>query len=345
MTFVKPLHMRETEDAEFDEEITFVGNEHIVKPSSKDFEPIISRPRTTFPTPVPPFISRARPPLSTIPRRDPISANAGRYSLSLKGIRKRLRKAGPITEQIVFDIDESLTTWLQTGIVVLQPDISIPGASLNAAEISRSALQLIWRVEDDFPRFLVHCVARYYGIVSYSKTINEVGHEIRVTYLLRPNIARPDFKAASRLETPPTSDIDTLSITTETDNSESDALSDISDNLDDIQEGKIRNSSLATVPEEDSTTIGIHLESNNAIREDWWSEKGDDDEDCEALATNLESLSFKSRRSRIRMARGRRISSSVSSPSRSPRPLAKQIRSHNSVRLDQRSGFWNYVFG
>lgn len=159
--------------------VRFAGNEHIVQPTLKDYEPTIPSPRTTFPTPIPPFLSRANPSIPSVPRRDSITANAGRYSLSLKGIRKRLRRAGPKTEQTIFDIEEALTTWLHTGAVVIQPDIPfVPPLGTTRTyvdtcqsiqELSRSVLQLIWKVDDDFFRFLLHCVARFHGVVSYSE--------------------------------------------------------------------------------------------------------------------------------------------------------------------------------
>ena len=159
----------------------FAGNVHIVKPSTQDFSLNLSLPRPTFPKPLPPFLPRhLSAPSASLPLRDPASANAGRYSLSLKGVRRELRRSGPRAEQIVLDIEEELTEWLETGGVLLSPDSQhalslsaisgVPlGSSKSIIEVHRSPTELIWRIDDDFPRFLLHCVARFHGVVSFSK--------------------------------------------------------------------------------------------------------------------------------------------------------------------------------
>ena len=159
----------------------FAGNVHIVKPSTKDFSLNLPLPRSTFPKPLPPFLPRhLSAPSASLPLRDPASANAGRYSLSLKGVRRELRKSGPGAEQIVLDIEQELTEWLETGGVLLFPDsrrtsssLAVSGTPLGSSksiiEVCRSPTELIWRIDEDFPRFLLHCVARFHGVVSFSK--------------------------------------------------------------------------------------------------------------------------------------------------------------------------------
>ncbi|KIJ49460.1 hypothetical protein M422DRAFT_161445 [Sphaerobolus stellatus SS14] len=158
----------------------FAGNRHIVKPSSKDFQLNLSHPRSTFPKPLPPYLPRhLSAPSASIPRRDPASANAGRYSLSLKGVRRELRRAGPQAEQIVLDIERELTEWLLVGGVLISPDTellqplsNIAGRTLGTTnsiqEIRRTPTELVWRINEDFPRFLLHCVARFHNVVSFS---------------------------------------------------------------------------------------------------------------------------------------------------------------------------------
>jgi len=159
----------------------FSGNRHIVKPSNKDFELNLAHPRTTFPKPLPPYLPRhISAPSASVPRRDPLSANAGRYSLSLKGVRKELRRAGPGAEYIVLDIERELTDWLVMGGVLVYPDqLDNPsfgnfagkplGSSNCITEVRRTPTELIWNIKEDFPRFLLHCVARFHGVVSFSQ--------------------------------------------------------------------------------------------------------------------------------------------------------------------------------
>ena len=151
-----------------------------MKPTTKDFGVYTSSPRTTFPKPLPPFLPRhLSAPSALTPSRDPSSANAGRYSLSLKGVRRELRKSGPRSEQIVLDIEQELTQWLHSGGILLCPDsnptllspgLGKPlGKSNSIHELRRSPTELVWRIDENFPRYLLHCVARFHGIVSFSK--------------------------------------------------------------------------------------------------------------------------------------------------------------------------------
>lgn len=345
----------------------FAGNEHIVEPSLKDYEPPISLPRTTFPTPVPQFISRANPSLSAIPCRDPITANAGRYSLSLKGIRKRLRRAGPRTEQTVSEIDEALSAWLRTTAIIIKPDIPFVGpldsvgvyvdASRSIQEISRSVLRLIWRVDDDFSRFLLHCVARFYGIVSYSKTISEAGRDIRVTYLLRPNATRPDFNAASRLETPPATDVDGLSTPADTE-TDSDTFSDTLDIEENLhEEEEVAVTGLPTVFEEDADEgrtscmksvdeSGLVVSSAMAqLHISDWSEVNERTETAEMGTTIVDSLTLKLTRSRRSVFTRSHSTRSGSSPSPSSRrPHRRRARLHR-FSPDKELRFCQYIYG
>ncbi|KAF8514174.1 hypothetical protein JB92DRAFT_2592120, partial [Gautieria morchelliformis] len=88
------------------------------------------------------------------------SANAGRYSLSLKGVRKELRRSGPRAEQIVLDIEQELTAWLEMGGVLLSPDSqhilsfsrmpgTLIGSSKSIIEIHCSPMEIIWRIDED----------------------------------------------------------------------------------------------------------------------------------------------------------------------------------------------------
>ncbi|KAG6902763.1 hypothetical protein C0995_011911 [Termitomyces sp. Mi166 len=194
----------------------FVGNPYIITASKRDY--IIPTPQTraTFPEPLPSYLPRtAKVPTTTIPEPDPNSANAGRFSLSLKGMRRALRRSGFRAELLVRDVEHQILEWLQEGGVVLNPesreadDLTGAGVPIGDTgtifEVSRTPLQLVWSTDNDtFARYVVHCCARYHEIVSFSKEIS--GR--RLTYLLRPNVTRPDHYAIAALDTPPVTDLD-----------------------------------------------------------------------------------------------------------------------------------------
>ncbi|KAI0630247.1 hypothetical protein C8Q77DRAFT_1219840 [Trametes polyzona] len=199
------------------ENARFVGNAHIVAPSRKDYAVPLPNNRATFPQPLPNYLARN----STIPAAspattEPISANAGRFSLSLKGMRRELRKSGPRTELLVKEVEDEIVAWLYHGGVILAPDDSDSpmssgtpiGTSESIVEVSRTPLQLVWSIADDaFTRYVVHCCARYHDVVSFSKDTSGQ----RLTYLLRPNVTRPNRTAAPLLDTPPVTDLSELS--------------------------------------------------------------------------------------------------------------------------------------
>ncbi|RDB24704.1 hypothetical protein Hypma_007638 [Hypsizygus marmoreus] len=194
----------------------FTGNPHIVAATKRDYALQTPKTRPTFPEPLPPYLSRNnKVPSSIVPTLDPNSANAGRFSLSLKGMRRGLRKCGFRAELLVRDVEVEIVQWLQAGGTVLEPDalqaddlgaLGKPvGETGTVFEVSRTPLQLVWFTEDDsFARYVVHCCARYHEIVSFSKELS--GR--RLTYLLRPNVTRPDHHAPNALDTPPVTDID-----------------------------------------------------------------------------------------------------------------------------------------
>ncbi|KAI0329710.1 hypothetical protein GY45DRAFT_1252279 [Cubamyces sp. BRFM 1775] len=195
----------------------FVGNVHIVAPSRKDYAVPLPNSRATFPQPLPNYLSRNNVvPAATPSSTEPSSANAGRFSLSLKGMRRELRKSGPRTELLVKEVEEEIVAWLTNGGVMLSPDNSadlvFPGTPIGSLEaimeVSRTPLQLVWSITDDaFTRYVVHCCARYHDVVSFSKDVSGQ----RLTYLLRPNVTRPNRLASPILDTPPVTDMSELS--------------------------------------------------------------------------------------------------------------------------------------
>ena len=152
--------------------------------SKRDYLLAPPQAQSTFPHPLPPYLPRSvkLPTAPTLPVTDPGSANAGRFSLSLKGMRRDLRRAGGRAEALVKDVESEMVQWLTLGGTVFAPDIASQGdASRQMAgtpvgttgtilEVSRTPLQLVWRITDDaFARYVVHCCARYHEIVSFSK--------------------------------------------------------------------------------------------------------------------------------------------------------------------------------
>ncbi|KAK0212917.1 hypothetical protein DFS33DRAFT_1285488 [Desarmillaria ectypa] len=331
------------------ENARFVGNPYIISATKKDY--VLDPPsnKTTFPEPLPPYLSRTvKAPGAHLPTRDPNSANAGRFSLSLKGMRRDLRKAGGRAQLLVQDIEQEVVDWLHVGGTVMSPDTPQTtstgvrraiGDTGTIFEVSRTPLQLVWCTNDDaFGRYVVHCCARYHEIVSYSK--EEDGE--RLTYLLRPNVTRPDSHAPFALATPPVTDIDTFSQF----DTESEFTSDV-ESLNDVATG------LSTVPE-NSPPLQPVADVEPDIDEVWSvigeSDIEADESGCEhGLPVNLASLTMDPNaditprrslplRTRLRQAR------SASSPSRSP-----AIRLRRPVRRTARApeiptSFYAYLF-
>ncbi|TFK90035.1 hypothetical protein K466DRAFT_485508 [Polyporus arcularius HHB13444] len=297
------------------ENARFVGNAHIVAPSRKDFSIPAPSGRTTFPEPLPQYLSRNNPIPPAVPAaREPMSANAGRFSMSLKGMRRELRKSGPRTEVLVKEVEEEIVDWLTAGGVMLSPDsvasFDLPGMPIGTSgainEVSRSPLQLVWSIADDaFTRYVVHCCARYHDVVSFSKDTSGQ----RLTYLLRPNVTRPTHSVVPTLDTPPVTDLSELSATDF--DTESELVSDR--DLSDV-EGPNPNARMTAIVEAASdasapsspamgavyVTRAIPPASASGLESDAWSVLGESDVDVEGdlsaseddLAGSVASLSL-----------------------------------------------------
>ena len=150
-----------------------------------DFTLPVPSAKSTFPKPLPSYLLRtAKVPVAKLSTRDPMSANAGRFSLSMKGMRKELRRARGRTETLVRIVEAEMTEWLQGGVMLLPNESNATGLanlqitpgqgrtieSTRIVELSRSPLQLIWSMTcDPFARYVVHCCARYHEVVSFSE--------------------------------------------------------------------------------------------------------------------------------------------------------------------------------
>jgi len=261
----------------------FSGNAHIVQPGKRDYQPPVPQIRTTFPEPLPVYLARNnKVPGAALPTTDPRSADCGRFSLGLKGMRRDLRKMGFRSKPLVVDIETELLGWLETGGTLLSPDApqgisnssgTPVGSTGTVVEISRTPLQLVWRMTDDsdaFARYVVHCTARYHKIVSFSKEVSGQ----RLTYLLRPNVNYPEYHATIGVDTPPATDID-LSSQLDTDSEFASDLDTRSEAGDSIADPGVDH--MATI--EEDAAYSPHLPSAPDFIEDDWSEVGDIDTD------------------------------------------------------------------
>ena len=97
-------------------------------------------------------------------------------------------------------------------------DTSVP----TLTELARQPHTLVWLAPSPHHRFLLHCLARYYDLSSFSRPLSPLEPDVRVTHVLRPQLVRP--RAAGHhanaelhhhgLETPPGTDWSTAGGTT-----------------------------------------------------------------------------------------------------------------------------------
>ncbi|GAA5977016.1 hypothetical protein JCM10908_004823 [Rhodotorula pacifica] len=90
-------------------------------------------------------------------------------------------------------------------------------------ELARQPHTLVWLAPSSHHRFLLHCLARYYDLSSFSRPLSPLEPDVRVTHVLRPQLVRPRVQQASAgtrvselhgLETPPGTDWSTAGATT-----------------------------------------------------------------------------------------------------------------------------------
>jgi hypothetical protein len=179
-----------------------------VRPSRKDYSLNLPTVHPTFPEPLPAYLSRNAKILpSTIPPQQPMSASAGRFSLSLKGMRRTLRSSGPHTQQLVGDVEDAVMFWLHEGKISHlpngPPEITFPGNMVGNQEtiheVSKTPLQLVWAIDDPWTRYVVHCCARYHEIVSFSENSQFLPYRS----VLSAAIRQRDFRSSRHISFAP----------------------------------------------------------------------------------------------------------------------------------------------
>ncbi|CAE6416035.1 hypothetical protein ACGC1H_007189 [Rhizoctonia solani] len=346
-------HIRRLENSKFS------FNPHIVQPSKKDFAIPVARVQSTFPAPLPPYLPRvSSAPSAIAPTSDPTSTDAGKFSHSLRGARRVLRRRRGQAEPLVHAVEAEICEWLaEPGKPI---DINDYVIVSGIREVRRSPIELVWDVEQDaFARYVVHCAARWYGVVSFSK---EEPDGTRLTHLLRPNPTRPDRMT---LATPPTTDWDTSSATGfsafATDASEVESLADHEPIQDDDQ---AELSSIASVDDVQPVirvaVPGFRARSNS---EAGYEHEGDDsgDDTWVSLHHSVASLSLVTEEGPDSTARTGRPAivrdlsrESSRSPSRRPnaRPKRRAVRpiqrAHTTPVVGRKGTnaglLWEYLF-
>ena len=102
------------------------------------------------------------------------SSQAGRFSLSLKGVRKELRQRGRRANELIRDVEDTMKAWLDGTMTAAAAAEQVPrpvdrGERPTITELSHTPLQLKWKTDDPFARYIIHCVARWHSVVSFSE--------------------------------------------------------------------------------------------------------------------------------------------------------------------------------
>lgn len=138
-------------------------------------------------------------------------------------------KQGGRAEIVVLKVEKELLSWLsESGAIGGEwtkvgertiddtlvsephhlPDSLLPELERPAiVELSQTPGNIVWAIGDAYTRFLVHSVARYYSLISFSKLApaTSTTPSRRLTHILRPLVVRPDLQRG--LDTPPATDL------------------------------------------------------------------------------------------------------------------------------------------
>ncbi|KAG9036854.1 hypothetical protein FRB95_007699 [Tulasnella sp. JGI-2019a] len=190
------------------ENTQFTSNPHITAPSAHDMALPIPGHRPAFPQPLPSYLKRN---MEAPHWQPPVSKASGRPSL--RGMRKMLRGNGVHAEKLVQAFETEILSWLHNPM--LNPDLKqqdpgrLIGPGGKVREISQTHGELVWYIlEDAFARYILHCLAKFHCLVSFSK---ETPNGERFTHILRPR-AQAIRTGITSPNTPPFTDLDSASV-------------------------------------------------------------------------------------------------------------------------------------
>lgn len=95
------------------ENALIVHNPHVQRPRATDWAPPPPGHTQKFPLPAPRKLQAATAPSPDQPGFDAASAEAGQYSLSLKGVRQLMRKRGARAQVVVERVEAELLRWME----------------------------------------------------------------------------------------------------------------------------------------------------------------------------------------------------------------------------------------
>ena len=131
----------------------------------------------SLPRPLPPYLPRASSAPSRVRKIDLPSSQAGRFSLSLKGVRKELRQRGRRANELVRDVEDTMKAWLNgtttaAAAAAAAEQIPRPVATHNHGTVAHPAAAQM----DPFARYIIHCVTHWHSVVSFSNTYSLLNH-------------------------------------------------------------------------------------------------------------------------------------------------------------------------
>ncbi|KAK4047628.1 hypothetical protein OIV83_005286 [Microbotryomycetes sp. JL201] len=189
-------------------------------------------------------------------------STAGQFKMSARGTRRTLRSMmgsskgqGGRTEEVLKLMEDEIRSWLmQSGAipesyyhssvegrvldstpvedwVMEQLETVTHGSEATSSptappptltELTRSPSTLVWLIPSPHARFLLHVLARYYALQSFSRPMSPLQPNVRITHISRPHMVQPRMSSVDPgFETPPGTDWSDIGATTGQETSES----------------------------------------------------------------------------------------------------------------------------
>ena len=164
--------------------------------------------------------------------------------------------------------------------------------------------------------------------------------DIRVTHLLRPNVARPDFMAPDALDTPPVSDSDIFSVVMDTE--DSDATSEQEHSLA-SDGGEVQCSRAGGFLEERDSAVPSRSLHEHISQNETDSSVCEEHEDLSMSVDSLTPAVDNYDWEQTPRRRGARTDSSSRSPARPVRRTFRHVSRPLMLEGNQLE-FWRYVF-